>query len=1602
MNENLLSLAQQKFWFTDQLEKGYELCNIPVQLKLRGVMDCTALQKALDDLCKRHEILRTTYSSQAAQLEQRVQKSVPLLIKQINLQGLRQQDRALKRLMVEERAVKFNLSQEWPIRACLFRLESDEYVLLITLHQIACDKKSQTLLIDEFANSYSQFCGENTSEKPEPGCQYRTYSTWQAETLRSKPLNEHCLYWQKTLHDIPSIHCFKLDKPRPAQQGFTGGLFKQHLGDDLCKKLSSLFVTEKGNMRDVLQSAFAVLLSRWSNETDIVIGGPLENREHPDYEHAIGHFENFTVFRHDLSPNLNFRELLSQTTQQNTASSRYSDIPFEVLVNQLNPERSLSYTPIFQILFSFVNEVQYQWTTEKLKIDRLCPEELIVNYDLELNVMDQKSGAELHWVYAESLFNKEAIERLSASFKVLLNAIIDSPNKEINQLLLLTDVDKTLLDKWRDNTKKTVSHQFAHEVFEQQVISTPHAIALSFNDVQLSYDELNKRANKLAHYLRSSSVREKTMVALCCDPSLELIIAIFAIMKAGGVYVPIDPNYPKQRIEYILEEAQLEFFISKSDFLQIFPSQKTYQLICMDSSETVSVLSNQSSENLAIQFSTKSNETPAYVIYTSGATGKPKGVVGLHKSIVNRVEWMQDTYPFDKDDVLCLKTSINCVDHLAEVFQPLLYGRHVVVVPQSVRLDVSSFIALLQKENVTRITLVPSLLKSLIQDSNVERLTKLRLLISSGETLSFSLVQECREHLQDVRLLNLYGSTETGADITCYEVNDVNYFDIMKYFRPNHRVNYFNKMDLGFNKEGNLETSLHILKDMFKETEIPNKPFSIDRYLHVLKDSVIPGIVQVSSQTYIGHMTSALPTFMPEFSKLISHLNQNVVKVETSLSITFLERQVLAMMHKLFYAFPQKYYNQLGQDPHHMFGVVTSGGSVSNLTALWCARNKALVEQGVSKEYLVENGAIQAQIKLGYSGGVIIGSRLMHYSMRKIASLFGIGEKSIRYVPQQDNQKISMENLEVCIKEAHANGEYVIALVGVAGATETGTIDPLNNIADIAEKYKIHFHVDAAWGGAFKFSEKYNSKLSGIERADSITLCPHKQLYVPQGMSLCLFKNSQSAKNIAVYASYQAMEGSYDLGQYSLEGSRPANSVLLHASLHLISTRGYEYLVDQSMENARYFKQLIHSTDCFELIGDPEINIINYRYVPRTLYNQEKTKYTKNEQVIIDDAVKLIQEFQFSHGKTFVSKTRILDKRQSSESIWVFRVVLSNPMTTRENLHEVLQEQLSIAAKHINESEEGSVCVRDFGDEEKDRFEHRIIPIGKPIYNTNISILDQNLEQVPIGAVGELCVGGDGLAKGYIGASQKSLGKFVERSSAKGENSRIFRTGDLARWLPEGNLQYLGRVDRQIKLRGFRIELGEIEYVLTTQGGVEEAVVTLEVRKGGSKYLVAYVESSVVGIERKLRQKLSENLPAHMIPSKFIRLNNIPLTPNGKLDRTALSSLKEGHIQLGHHKPPRNKDEQKLVKFWSKMLNLSEDSVGIDDNFFELGGNSLLVIQVVTEAKKINLNFTINELFHSQTIRQLAEIIAYDGESYRLTLKQNTELEIRDLNGVAD
>jgi len=473
------------------------------------------------------------------------------------------------------------------------------------------------------------------------------------------------------------------------------------------------------------------------------------------------------------------------------------------------------------------------------------------------------------------------------------------------------------------------------------------------------------------------------------------------------------------------------------------------------------------------------------------------------------------------------------------------------------------------------------------------------------------------------------------------------------------------------------EIEPHILEKDFKNIKIPEEPMFVSQQTKFLLEKVVAQSVHTASPSFIGHMTSAIPYFMIPLAKIMIALNQNPVKIETSKAFTPLERQVIAMLHNLIFKNSESFYESLTQSYEHSLGTLCSGGTIANITGLWAARNRMFQPEGDFKGIAAE-GFIKALRYKNLDGLAVLVSKRGHYSLSKSVDILGLGYDNLVGVPTTSENKIDTNELKSEITRLKSQNIGILAIVGIAGTTETGNIDPLDELADICEDIGCHFHVDGAWGAATLFSERYAPLLKGIERADSVTIDAHKQLLVPMGAGLCLFKDHTSLNFVEHNANYIIRKGSRDLGKHTLEGGRPGMAMLVHSGLKIIGRKGYELIIDLGIGKAKQFAKMIETHESFELMTAPELNLLTYRYIPT--FAQSALKMASQEQAfrineLLNDLTEKIQKQQRSHGKTFVSRTTLGSHKYFGQSLTVLRSVLANPLTTRTHLTDILNEQ---------------------------------------------------------------------------------------------------------------------------------------------------------------------------------------------------------------------------------------------------------------------------------------------------------------------------------------
>ena len=1043
-----LSFAQQRLWFLDQLELGSPAYNIPAALRVTGSLNVAALERALQDILRRHEVLRTSFITVNGSPVQVIDPNPTLTVSVVDLQALAETEQAaeVQRLVCEDAQKPFDLCRSPLIRATLLQLGKNSHALLFNMHHIASDGWSMGIFIHELSSLYQAFCARKPSPLPELPIQYVDFAHWQRQYLSGEVLERQLDYWKQQLAGIPPLLELPADRPRPPERTFQGGTIPMELNADLMKQLKSLSQQSGTTLFMTLLAAFSALLSRYSGQEDIVVGSPIANRNRGEIESLIGFFVNTLVLRVQLQDNPSFEEVLKQVRQVSLDAYTHQDMPFEQLVEALRPERNLTNSPLFQVMFVLQNAPMGELELPGVNLTPIEGESVIAKFDLTLFLGETAAGLKGRWEYNSDLFEAATIERMSQHFQNLLEAIVANPQLRVAQLPLLSEAERQqFLVEWNDTQTDYPQDKAIHQLFEEQVERSPDAVAVVFEEKQLTYRELNARANQLAHYLQTLGVGPEELVGICVERSLDLVVGLLGILKAGGAYVPLDPTYPQERLAYIMEDSQMPLLLTTEKLILGLPKNQV-RMVCLDSDW--SVISNERGQN---SFSRVSPKNLAYVIYTSGSTGQPKGVLIQHQSLVSFTKMVTIEYSLSQKDRVLQFASISFDAAAEEIYPCLTCGATLVLRTEEMLGSIATF------------------------------------------------VQQCH----DLQLTVL---------------------------------------------------------------DLPT--------------------------AYWHQITAQLAT--------------TYVKLPESLRLTII------------------------------------GGET----------------------------ALPTSLKIWSE---LVGSRLN--------------------------------------------------LINTYGPTE-GTV--------VATIYKI-------------------------------------------------------------------IKGGLDISQ---------------------------------------------------------------------------------------------------------------------------------------------------------------------------------VPIGCPIGNIQVYILDRHLKPAPIGVAGELHIGGVGLARGYLNRPELTVKKFISNPFSFESEDRLFKTGDLARYRPDGNIEFLGRIDNQVKIRGFRIELGEIEAALSQHPQVQEAVVVARQDQPSNKRLVAYLVSRQVPVSlSELRQFLSQKLPDYMVPSAFVELKSMPLTPNGKVDRHVLPApdlsgrnSEEGFVA------PRTPTEEILVAIWAEVLGVQQ--IGIHDNFFELGGHSLLATQVSSRLREtFFIEVPLRQLFASPTPSGLVEFI---------------------------
>lgn len=762
-----LSAAQQRIWMMQQLELDTSFANRPLAIRFKGLLDRQVLIQCLSTILQRHEALRTVFPVKNGEPVQQVLSAWTLTPAVIDLRALplQQQEAEARKLAAAEAQKNFNLAAGPLIQAVLLQLSESDHILLLLMHHIIFDGWSEGILLEELKSLYNANSTSQPENLPELPIQYKDFACWQQKRLDKPFLAEQLSYWrQQIAGDLPVFE-LPTDYPRSNKLTFRARYVSLRLPESLTRSIKGLSQQSGATLFMTLLTSFQVLLYRYTDQERLTVGVPVAGRNRPETEALIGVFMNTLVLQGDLSGNPTFRQFLGQVRQGSLGAFSHQELPFEKLVEVLNPTRVTSRWPLFQVMFNFRNIPSTKLAnTESMQIEPFDFDwGMIGGLDLSLEIEERAEGLDCHFSYPADLFQENTIQRLAGHFRTLLENAVADPDQSIGSLTLMTpDEQHQVLVDYNRTQVNYPDQSCVHDLVEAQARRTPDSVAVVFEGEHLSYRQLNQAANRLANHLRKHGIGPDTTVGFCVERSLDMVVGLLAILKAGGAYVPLDPEYPRERLDFMVKDSKLSVLLTQNRLRDVLPDSEA-RVICLDKDECL--WADTDEEN-------PSRETTAdnlvYVIYTSGTTGQPKGVMITHRAACNHLYWRHNYFPLTGSDRVLQKASLNFDDSFWEIFEPLTTGAQLVIAQPGKHQDVRYLVQTIIKQEITAFCLVPSVLQLFVEEPEVERCTTLKRVTTGGEVLSGELQQRFFQQLQ-ADLYNGYGPTEATIAVTYWK-----------------------------------------------------------------------------------------------------------------------------------------------------------------------------------------------------------------------------------------------------------------------------------------------------------------------------------------------------------------------------------------------------------------------------------------------------------------------------------------------------------------------------------------------------------------------------------------------------------------------------------------------------------------------------------------------------------------------------------------------------------------------------------------------------------------------------------------------------------------
>ena len=768
-----LSFAQQRIWFLEQLNPGSPANHISDGLRIHGPLDVPSLEKSLNLVTQRHHILRTSFDEKSGVPAQTVLRNVGSSIRKVDLRHTDEgsKERKIEELSLQDRLERFDLASPPLMRLTLIQMESEEYLLLLTTHRIIADRTSLKLLFDELIEFYDIVSKGEEIQPPGPVQQFSSFAHTQQTSYKCGLFLKQTAYWIDRLHDAPFVLSLPTDRPRSALQTFNGAILIDNAEKELSQDLFGICIQERMTLSLILLTVFDVLLHRYTREEDILVGCPTPGRTFPDTKSLIGLFENIIVHRADLTGDPTFRELLLRVKTARLDSLANQDLPFEKLVEELQPERTLSHSPLVQVMFSVRPKRGFR-ELDELRFEYVRADTSTSKHDLALEIEEEDDGITLVWKYNTDLFENQTIERMSGHFLTLLNSILENPDQKISELNILTKQEKEqILQTWNQTESEFPENRRFEELFQEQVNAAPKSIAVICGKQELTYKELDTKSNQLAGYLNRNGIGRGKIVALFIDRSIEMCIAVLGIIKSGACYLPIDITYPPDRVEFMIQDSNASAVLTQNSLRSKL--NQSVPVICVDSDWKS--IGKEKKEPLPLQGNSRDL---IYIIYTSGSTGTPKGVAVCHRNLVNQALGVKKVYSLQSDDRPLQFASISFDVAAEELYPTWLTGATLVLRHEHMLASFNTFLKEVEKYKITLLNLPTAYWHELVQEIQSSSLvipSCVRAVIVGGEKVSYPAYKQWTQIAGDsVHFFNGYGPTETTITSTIFSDSQIN------------------------------------------------------------------------------------------------------------------------------------------------------------------------------------------------------------------------------------------------------------------------------------------------------------------------------------------------------------------------------------------------------------------------------------------------------------------------------------------------------------------------------------------------------------------------------------------------------------------------------------------------------------------------------------------------------------------------------------------------------------------------------------------------------------------------------------------------------------